>query len=130
MHNSKPYWTLSYIASTFTGCISISAFSSSVGIPIGITTSATGLKFCPIAAGIKKYKSIIKKKKKKHDNIVSLRKSNLNNIKVLIFKALVDAVISHDEFIWINNVRKEYNDMKEEIKFKDCNSSSKILVYL
>ena len=81
-------------------------------------------------AGIKKYKSIIKKKKKKHDNIVSLGKSNLNNIKVLIFKALVDAVISHDEFIWINNVQKEYNDMKEEIKFKDCNSSSKILVYL
>ena len=41
-----------------------------------------------IAAGIKKYKSIIKKKKKKHDKIVLLAKSKLNGIEVLISKAL------------------------------------------
>ena len=43
----------------------ISAFASLVGIPLGITSSAIGLKLCAITAGIKKYKSIIKKKKKK-----------------------------------------------------------------
>ena len=53
------------LASTITGCISISAFASLIGIPIGITSSAIGLKVCAITAGIKKYKSIIKKKKKK-----------------------------------------------------------------
>ena len=43
--------TLNYIehflmlASTITGCVSISAFASLVGIPIGITISATKLKF-------------------------------------------------------------------------------------
>ena len=47
---------------TITGCISISAFASLVGIPMGITSSAIGLKICVITAGIKKYKSIIKKK--------------------------------------------------------------------
>ena len=47
------------------GCISISAFSSLVGIPIEITSSAIGLKVCAITAGIKKYKSMIQKKKKK-----------------------------------------------------------------
>ena len=47
------------LASTITGCISISNFTSSIGIPIGITSSAIGLKICAIAAGIKKYKSII-----------------------------------------------------------------------
>ena len=46
-----------------------------------------------------KYKSIIKKNKKQHDKIVFLAKSKLNGIEVLIFKALIDSVISHDEFL-------------------------------
>ena len=33
-----------------------------VCVPIGITSSATGLQICAITAGIKKYESIIKKK--------------------------------------------------------------------
>ena len=44
-------------------CVSISTFASLFGIPIGITNSAVGLKNCAITAGIKKYKSIIKKTK-------------------------------------------------------------------
>ena len=63
------------LASKITGCISISAFTSLIGIPIEIMSSAINLKVCAITAEIKKYKSIIKKKKKKHDNIVSLGKS-------------------------------------------------------
>ena len=55
------------LASTITGCISISAFASLIGIPVGIISSTIGLKTCTIAAGIKKLKSIITKKKKKHD---------------------------------------------------------------
>ena len=95
--------TLNYIehflilASTITGCISISAFASLLGIPIGNMSSAIGLKICEIAAGIKKYESIIKKKK--HDKIVLLAKSKLNSIEVLISKALINSVISHDEFV-------------------------------
>ena len=73
------------LASTITGCISISAFTSFIGIPIGIMSSAIGIKICPMAAGIKNYKSIIKKKKKKHDKIVSLAKSKLSRIEVLTF---------------------------------------------
>ena len=48
------------LASTITGCISISAFASLLRFHIGITRSAIGLKICAITAGIKKYKSIIK----------------------------------------------------------------------
>ena len=65
---NKVFATLNYIkhflilASTITGCISISAFVSLIGIPIGITNSAIGLKICAITAGVKKYKSIIEKK--------------------------------------------------------------------
>ena len=43
-------------------------------------------------------------------------KSKLNSIEVLISKALIDSVITDDEFVLINNVLKEYNKMKEEIK--------------
>ena len=66
---------------------SISAFASLVGIPIGITSSSIGLKICVITAGIKQYKSIIKKKKKKRDKIVVLEKSKLNSIAFLTSKA-------------------------------------------
>ena len=45
-----------------------------------------------------------------------LAKSKLNRIEVFIFNALIDSNISHGEFVLINNVLKEYEDMKEEIK--------------
>ena len=87
-----------------------------LGIPIGITRSTIELKISAIAAAIKKYKPIIKEKKKKTDKIVLLAKSKLNNMEVLISKVLLNSNISHDEFVLINNVLKEYDNMKEEIK--------------
>ena len=104
------------VVSTITGRVSISAFTSLVGIPIGITSSAIALKICAITARIIKYKSIIKKKKKKHDKIVLLAKSKLSSIEVLISQALIDSNISHDKFLLINNVLKKFCDMKEEMK--------------
>ena len=83
---------------------------------IGITNSAIGLKICVITLGIKKYNSINKKNKKKHNEIILLAKSQLNSIEVLISKALIDSNISHEEFVLINTVLKESCDMKEEIK--------------
>ena len=71
------YWTLTYCNFfTITGCVSISAFAFLVCIHIEITNSAAGLKICAITAGTRKYKSTIKEKKKKHDKIVLLAKSN------------------------------------------------------
>ena len=49
------------LASTITGCVFISAFAHLIGIAIGIESSAIGLSICAITAGIKRYKSIIKK---------------------------------------------------------------------
>ena len=85
-------------------------------IPIGITSSAIVLKICAITAGINKYKSIIEKRKKRHDKIVLLAKSKLNRLEVLISKVLINSSISHDEFVLILNVLKKYGKMKEEIK--------------
>ena len=102
------------LVSAVTGCVSISDFSSLVGIPVGITSSARGLEICVVTAGMKKYKSIIKKKKNKHDKIILLAKYKLNSIEVLISKVLIDSNITHDEFVSTNNVLKEYDNMKEE----------------
>ena len=104
------------VTSIIIGCVFISAFASLVGIPIGISSSAIGLKFCINSAGTKKYKSMIKKKKQKHNKIVLLAKSKLNSIEVSISKALIDSNISHDETVSVNNVLKEFYDIKEEVK--------------
>ena len=45
-----------------------------------------------------------------------LAKNNLNSKGILISKALIDWDITHDEFVIINNVQKEYDDIKKEIK--------------
>ena len=59
-----------------------------------------------ITAGIKNYKSIIKKKKKKHDEIVLLAKTKLDSVEELISEASIDSNFSYDEFVSINNVPK------------------------
>ena len=45
-----------------------------------------------------------------------LAKAKLNSIEILISKALIYSNTSHDEFVLTNNVVKEYDDTKEEIK--------------
>ena len=85
-------------------------------------SSVTGLRICAITARIKKYKSINKKNEKKHDKIISLAKSKLIIIEVLISKALIDSNVSHDEFVLVNNMLKEFYDMKEENETENSNN--------
>ena len=61
------------------------------------------------------YWSIIKKKKNNHDKIILLAKTKLIKDEVLISKALTNSYISIYQFILVNNVSKEYDNMKEEI---------------
>ena len=116
------------VVSRITGCVSISTFAFLVGVRTGISSSIIVLKPCVITAGIKSYQSIIKKKRKKHDKIVLLAKSKLSSIEVLISKALIDSIISHDEFGLLNTVLKEFYDMKEEIK--NSNNKYKFKLYI
>ena len=95
------------LPSTVTDCISVFAVASLICIPVGITSSAVGVKVCAITVGIKKFK---------HVKILLLGKDKLNTIEVLISKTLIDSYISHDRFVSVNNVLREYNEMKEEIK--------------
>ena len=79
-----------------------------------MTSFAMGFKICVLAEVIKKYKSIIKEEKKKINKKVLLAKSKLNRIEVLVFQNLIDSNINYDEYVLINNVLKEYEEMKEE----------------
>ena len=116
--------------STITGCVSTSAFTSLVAIPVGIKSSAVGLNICIITVVNKKYGSNIKKKKKKHDLIVLLGKNKLDAIEVLISKALIDSYINHDEFVSVNNVLKVYIEMRDEIKNSDTSVEYIIQIWL
>ena len=77
--NKKVFTTINYIGHfltlvfAVTLCISISAFAFIMGSTIRLNIFA-------IIERIKKYKSIIKKKKKKHDEIALLGKTNLEDL--------------------------------------------------
>ena len=58
----------------------------------------------------------IEKDKKPHDKTVLLAKSKVNSIKVLLYNALIDSCISHDIFVSVNNVLREYYEIKEDMK--------------
>ena len=97
------------LTSTITDSIASSAFASLVCVPIGIPSSSIGLKICAITAGIKSYKSIKQKKRKKKCNkIMLLGKDKLNTTDVLISKALINSYISRDKFVSINVLREYY----------------------
>ena len=69
-------------------------------------------------AGTENYKSIIKNKREKHDEIVLLTKTKLKTTEILSSRALIDSFIIHDKFALVNNLLRDYNDMKEEFFIK------------
>ena len=88
--------------SATTGGVSICSFTSNVGAPVRIASARFTLMFSLTRGIIKKLLSITRrKKKKKHDKILMLTKTKLNNIETLISQALIDMEISHEEFLTI-----------------------------
>ena len=62
---------------------------------------------------IKRFKSIIKKKKKKHDETALLAKTNLDLLKFSTLCSLTSPYIKWNYFL-LANVLRECKDMKEE----------------
>ena len=113
-----------------TGCVSISPFASLVWVLVGTMSSAVELKIA-IIPGIKKYNSVIKKKKKNtHDKIVLPVKTKLDTIEVLISRTFIDSYISYDEFVSENNVLRECNNMKKEMKNPETSVQYIISIWL
>ena len=87
--------------------------SALFGILIKIASSAVVLKIWATTAWNKKYKSVTNKKRKEHYKIALIAKTKLIRLEILISRALINSHISHDEFFSVNNVLREYGDMKQ-----------------
>ena len=98
------------------GTLSIASYASVVGTPASIAGSSLTLIFT-IGAGISKsLLKVTKKKKKKHNKTIALAKNKLNTIDKLLFSALNDSEISHEEFTNIITETNIYENIKENIK--------------
>ena len=106
-------WALNYFEhflifnSAVTGCVSISASGSSVGVPVGITSSAVGLKFAQLLQDLKNISLSSRKREKSLIVLVWIAKTKLNTIKVFY--------INHDKSV-SGNMLREYNEMKKKSK--------------
>ena len=69
-----------------------------VGIPVGIAGASLTVIFTVTTGVVKKILNITRKKKKKHNKIITLAKNKLNIIETLISQALIDFDMSHEEF--------------------------------
>ena len=98
--------------STTSGGVSIISFTSVVRAPVGIASASFTLIFSLTTGIIKKLLSITRNKKKKHDKILILAKSNLSSIETLVPQALTDMKITHEELIRILKEKDKYEKMK------------------
>ena len=98
------------------GTLSIASHATVVGIPVCIAGSSLTLIFT-IGTGLNKsLLQITKKRKKKHNKIITLAKSKLNTIETFLSSALNDSKISHEEFSSISTEKNMYENIKENIK--------------
>ena len=104
------------VLSATTGGVSIISFTSIFGAPVGIASASFTLIFTLTTGILKKLLNITRNKKKKHDEILMLAKTKLNSIETLISQALIDMVISHEEFITILNEKDKYEKMKDNLR--------------
>ena len=72
-----------------------------------MSVASGGVIFSLTTGIIKKLLSITRNKKKQNNKILVLAKSKLNSIETLVFQALPDMEISHEEFITILNAERK-----------------------
>ena len=106
--------------------LSIASFATVIGVPIGIASASLGLTFSLCTGLVKKLLKATRKKKKKHNKIVMLARSKLNNIESKISEALINNQISHEDFITIINEERNYRELKESIRMMKGQEDKKI----
>ena len=94
------------------GTLSVVSHSTVIGIPAGIAGASLTLTFT-ISTGINKsLLQVTKKKKKKHNKIITLAKDKLNMIDTLLSSVLNDLKMSHEEFSNIMTEKNAYENVK------------------
>ena len=80
------------------GALSTVSHATVVGIPVGIAGASLTLIFTVTTGVVKKVLNTARKRKKKHNKIITLARNKLNIFETLISRALIDFDISHEEF--------------------------------
>ena len=104
------------VLSATTGGVSIISFTSFIGAPVGIASAGFTLIFSLTTGTVKKIIEYNKKKRKKHDEMFMLPKSELNSIETLLSQALIDVDISHEEFITTLKEKDRYEMIKDNLR--------------
>ena len=99
-----------------TGGISIAAFASGVGLPVGIALSGTSLLLSLATAITRKSFKIFTVKQEKHDAIKLLAQSKLDSIANIISQAMQDGDISPTEFHTVLQEVDKYRKLKADIR--------------
>ena len=103
-------------STVITGRISITAFTSSVGLPVGIALGETGIFLSLTTAITQKSFKILTVKQEKHDAIKLLAQSKVDSITNIISKAKLDGGISPTEFHKVLQEVEQYGKLKADIR--------------
>ena len=107
----------SLITSTvITGRISIAAFASGVGLPVGIALSGTGLLLSLATAITQKTFKIFTEKQEKHHAIKLLAQTKLDRTSNIISHTMEDGDISPTEFHKVLQEVEKYRRLKADIR--------------
>ena len=98
------------------GTLSIASYATVVGIPAGIAGASLTLIFTVTTGVVKTLLNITRKKKKKHNKIITLARSKLNINDNLISQALIDFEITHEEFSKIIYEKNNYEQIIDNIR--------------
>ena len=99
-----------------TGGISIAAFASGVGLPVGIALSGTSLLLSLVNAITQKSFKIFTVKQEKHDAIKLLAQTKLDSIANIISHTVQDRDISSTEFHKVLQEVEKYCKLKGDIR--------------
>ena len=111
------------VLSVTTGRISIASFATVIEAPVGIASASFSLAFLICTGIVKKLLKTTRSKKKKHNKIIMLARSNSNSIESKIFEALKNNEISHEGFPIIINEKEKHRELKENIRMMNSQRS-------
>ena len=108
-----------YFCSGTSSGISLCSFFVVISAPVNIASASISLAFLVGYGILEMFLKAMGKKRTKHLGVVLLASSKPNIIKKIIFKALADAEISHEEFTLVSNEVENYGRLKENVRFKN-----------
>ena len=114
------------VLSVTSGSIFIVSFTTVIGTHVGMANASLSLVFSLSTGLVQKLLKTTSNNKKKHNKTVMLARSKLNSIESKISEALMNNLISHEEFMSIINEERNYRKLKESLRIIKGQEDKKI----